>query len=445
MTRLRTRLGWALPILVLAVLAVILSTLVGTAGGATTVLATSSTSLPASALPEGVATTSEATGSASTQIFEITASELGTFGSAAPSISSPAAVVVNMSTGRVLYSKKADVRRPMASTTKIMTAILCLESLPLDREVTISAKAAQTSEVKSFLKEGDVLTVEQLLYSLLVHSSNSSAVALAEAAAGSTDAFVERMNAKAAQLGMEDTAFVNPNGLDADGHYSTPDDMAKLGLYAMKNAMFRKLVSTKYYTLEIPARDKSLTFENTNKLMVRADWVTGVKTGLTPRADQCLVATGTKNGVSTLIVILGQPSTSVCWDESEALLNYGFSQYKHVQVLDEGVAVAEASVPYHVDGAVSLKTDGSLEMDVYKEDDVKASVEIDRALALPVQAGDTFGRLVLTIDGEPVGLWISLRIDRTRRSHWPRRSTTRGTVSRAGWEEYFRPMGGIRQ
>jgi D-alanyl-D-alanine carboxypeptidase (penicillin-binding protein 5/6) len=413
MMLIRSRLGWALPILVLAAVVVLLSAFAGVAGGTTTTLPTTQT-----------------------EVFNLNASDLGDFTGKPPSLSSPAAIVVNMSTGRVLYAKKADVRRPMASTTKIMTAILVLESLSLDRQATISQKASQTPEVKPFLNKGDVLTVEQLLYSLMVHSSNAAAVALAEAAAGGVDAFAERMNAKAAELGMEDTHFINPSGLDATGHYSTPSDMATLGLYAMKNPGFRKLVGTRSYSLAIAGRSEPLVFESTNKLMLRTSWVTGVKTGLTPRADQCLVASGTKDGVSILAVVLGQPSTSVCWDESEALLNYGFSQYRHVTLLDAGTAVAQAEVPYQVDGKIQLVTEQRLEMDLYKEDDVTASVRLDRELTLPVQAGDEFGQVVLTMGNATVGS-VTLVADKSYGE------TKLGTKIAYAWDRFTRWLGGV--
>lgn len=404
MMRIRTRLGLALAILVLAVIVVALSASAGMANGTATTLSPTFVTLPAGSLPDGsdAAVGDDRTG-ISTTVFTVDAGELGDFSAVAPKLTSPSAIVMNLSTGHVLYTRKADLRRPMASTTKIMTAILCLESLPLSQEVTVSAKSAATTEVKPFLQEGDLLTVEQLLYCLMVHSSNAAAVALAEAVDGDVAVFAERMNDKAARLGMKDTHFINPNGLDADGHYSTASDMAVLGRYAMGNAEFRKLVSTREYTLVVPNRDKSYDFENTNKLMVKTSWVTGVKTGLTPRAEQCLVATGTKNGVSVLSVILGQPSTSICWDESSALLQYGLSQYRHVTLLEPGVSVAEAAVPFQLDGRVQLLTKDRLEMDLYKEDDVTASVRVDRQLTLPVQAGEVFGQVVVTIGGETVG------------------------------------------
>lgn len=384
MTRLKKRFAWGLPILVLAVvLAVVL--LSGTVSGA----------------PTTVSTTVVSSGGV-TSAFSVKAADLGYFDTGTPTISSPSAIVVNMSTGRVLFSKKADKRRPMASTTKIMTATITLQSVPLDKKVTISHDAAVAWDEKPFLREGDVLTVEQLLSCMLVHSSNGSAIALAQAVAGSTEAFVAKMNAKAEELGMSDTHYMNPNGLDTDGHYSTAANISVLARYAMQNAEFRKLVSQKSYTLVIPGRTEPIVFDSTNKLMLRADWVNGIKTGLTPKADQCLVASGTKDGVTMVSVVLGQPSTDVCWDESQSLLEYGLSQYKHVTFLKSGVTVAEATVPYSSE-KLHLVTKGSLEMDLFKEDEVAASVRIDKQLTLPVRAGQKFGTIVLSMRGQTVG------------------------------------------
>lgn len=383
MTRLKKRFAWGLPILVLAVvLAVVL--LSGTVSGAPTTLST--TSVP---------------GGGVTSAFDVKAADLGYFDAATPTISSPSAIVVNMSTGRVLFSKKADTHRPMASTTKIMTATIALQSVPLDQKVTISHDAAVAWDEKPFLKEGDVLTVEQLLSCMLVHSSNGSAIALAQAVAGSTDAFVVKMNAKAQELGMTNTHYMNPNGLDTAGHYSTAADISVLARYAMQNAEFRKLVSQKSYTLVIPGRSEPTVFDSTNKLMLRASWVNGIKTGLTPKADQCLVASGTKDGVTMVSVILGQPVTNVCWDESQSLLEYGLAQYKHVTFLKSGVTVAEAAIPYSSE-KLHLITKSGLEMDLFKGDEVAASVRIDKQLTLPVRAGQKCGTIILSMRGQTV-------------------------------------------
>lgn len=388
--------------MVLVVAIVALSVLAGTARGTETALPISSVSALADSRSEGLAVSATGSGVGSSALFRVDASTLGEFRAEPPDLTSPSAIVINMNTGHVLYTRKADLRRPMASTTKIMTAMLCLENLSLSKEVTVSSRAASISEVKPFLVAGDVLTVEQLLNCLLVHSSNAAAMALAEAVDGEMEVFAERMNAKAAELGLQDTSFKNPSGLDAEGHYSTAADMAVLGRHAMQNEQFRRLVSVKEYTLEVPGRGKSYHFENTNKLMLSTPWVVGVKTGLTPKAKQCLVAAGTNNGVAVMSVLLGQPSTKVCWEETRALLQYGLSQYRHVTLLESGVAVAEADVPYNHNGKVRLLTDGRLEIDLYKEDVVEARVKIDRDLTLPVSEGTVFGQVWLVKDGDTV-------------------------------------------
>jgi len=344
----------------------------------------------------------EARASVSVAAFTVDAHDIGAFGGDPPSIKSPSAVVINMTTGKILYERKARTVRRMASTTKIMTGILVLEKMDLATKVTVSAKAAQTIEPKTWLREGDVLTVEQLLYALLLRSANSAAVALAEACSGSVEAFAAEMNAKAAEIGMEDTHFVNPNGLDANGHQSTAVDMATLGRYAMDNAMFRKIVATPKYTVSLPGRSEPTVFVSTNKLMGQVDWVNGIKTGLTPKAEQCLVASGTRDGVSIISVILGQPSTQVCWDESKALLEFGLSQYRRVSLLEKGLKVAEADVPYAIGDKIELVTAKAVEMELYKDDKVTAAISLDRSLELPVREGESFGRVTLTLDGKTV-------------------------------------------
>ncbi len=367
----------------LAVLAVTAATLAGVAKGAgsATLLSTEST---------------RTTG------FTIRGQDLGDFSTAPPAIESPAAIVVHQGSGKVLYERNAYKRRPMASTTKIMTAILVLENMDLSAKVTVSQIAAATVEPKTWLRTGDVLTVEQMMYALLLRSANSAAVALAEACSGSVRAFVAQMNDKAAELGMHDTHFANPSGLDGEGHYSTAADMAIVARYAMKNETFRRMVSTQSYAVTLAGRSRPLVFENTNKLLARYDWVTGVKTGLTPRAKQCLVCAGTRDGVSIITVLLGQPASEVCWSESAALMQYGFSQYRHLKLFDEGVVVAEAVVPYEFDGKLQLVTESSAEVELYKEDAVNASVLIARDLVLPVSAGEVFGHVRVSVGREVV-------------------------------------------
>jgi D-alanyl-D-alanine carboxypeptidase (penicillin-binding protein 5/6) len=435
MMRVTARPGWIGPLLVFAlVLAVTVSVLAGVARGDTT------TTLPPASLSSSGDGQSSAPGSPAqtgpTAIFTVSAQDLGAFPAEPPTVTSPAAVLINMDTGKVLYERKAHVRRPMASTTKIMTGILVLENMDLTASITVSQKAAQTIEPKTWLKEGDVLTVEQLLYALLVRSANSAAVALAEGCSGSVEAFVAMMNSKAKELGMTDTHFVNPNGLDATGHYSTAADMAILARYAMANEKFRKFVGTESYSISLSGRSQPTVFTSTNKLLGTLDWITGVKTGLTPKAEQCFVGSGTKDGVSVISVVLGEPVPAVCFSESEALLQYGFSQYRHVTLLDAGAVVAETGVPYHLDRRVGLVTKSTVEMELYKDDEVTTSVALDRPLTLPVTAGERFGRVVLTVGGQTVGT-VDLVADKSFGK------TTLGSKLAYYWDRFTRWVGRV--
>lgn len=347
-------------------------------------------------------TTTVVLGEAQENSFTVHARDLGEFTAEPPSIESPSAIVINMTTGRVLYEHNARTERPMASTTKIMTGTLVLERMDLDARVVVSADAAATIETHPWLKEGDVLTVEQLLYALMVRSSNQASVALAEACSGSLEAFAEDMNDKAAELGLDHTHFVHPSGLDRNGHYSTAADMAELARYAMQNEQFRELVSTEEYTIEIPERDKIIVCETTNKLLGAVDWVTGVKTGLTPKAEQCFVGSASRDGVNIVSVLLGQPVPDVCWTESRALLEYGLSQYRNITLMEEGVTVADAGVPYQLDGRVELVTSGDLGLELHKDESVTTSIVLEKPLTLPVSEGDVFGQVTLEVEGETV-------------------------------------------
>jgi D-alanyl-D-alanine carboxypeptidase (penicillin-binding protein 5/6) len=381
--------GRLLPLLLfVVVLAVVGCVLAGVAFGTTTTTLSPVTTL----VPSGTQSAS----------YKLTAADLGGFGGQAPEITAPAAVVETMDTGKVLFERKAHTRRAMASTTKIMTAVLVLESgVDLSTEVKVSAKAAGTWEPSVWVMTGDVLTVGQLLYALLLRSANGAAVALAEDNAGTVSAFIEKMNQKAQELGMKDTHFVTPNGLDAEGHYSTAADMATIGRYAMKNEQFRKFVRTQQYTLEIDGR-QPLVINNTNKLLGQYSWVIGVKTGSTPNADHCLVSAGVKDGREVIAVVLGSADSATSFSESASLLQYGMDQFRPVHLIDKGVALAEANVPYRADGKVELVTDGALATEMSADEVVTTLVSLDRPLELPIKAGDTYGHVVVKVGNREV-------------------------------------------
>jgi D-alanyl-D-alanine carboxypeptidase (penicillin-binding protein 5/6) len=328
---------------------------------------------------------------------------------APPRISSTAAILIDQKTGKILFSHNANARLPMASTTKIMTAVLVLEKLELDAEVKISANAVSTIGSKSSLQRGEVLTVEQLLYALMVVSGNDASIALAEATAGSVEAFVEMMNAKAAELGLTNTHFVNPCGLNNKRHFSSAKDLATLARYALRDPVFSRIVDTIYFSLPpvapVPPATKETKrdFDNQNELLKRLAWVTGVKTGSTPYAKYCLVASGSFEGVSLVAVVLGAAEDETRWKEARSLLEYGVSLHPRTLLIDRGELVAEVDASDPLGRKVRLVAARPFVARLSETDVVTGTVTLDRTPKTPVNAGDFFGKMEFTVDGRRLG------------------------------------------
>jgi serine-type D-Ala-D-Ala carboxypeptidase (penicillin-binding protein 5/6) len=389
------RRGWAVPALVVLVaLLVLVMALGGVAlGGTTTTLPAATTTL----VPSVSTTSSTAPASLNT-----IASGL----SQAPTLSAAAAILIDADSGRVIYSRNADAQRQIASTTKIMTCLIALESLPLDKVVTASKLAESTNESQLGVKAGQKFTVQQMLYALMVHSANDAGVVLAEASAGSVDAFVQQMNDKAAALGLKNTHFTNPHGLDTVGYkagYSSARDLATLAQYAMKNQEFRALVGTVNWSITMPGNTKVQNFRNHNELLGAVSWVTGVKTGYTSKAGFCLVGSGKQNGASLISVILGEKTQAPCWSDSKKLLQYGFSRYQKVTLAQEGVPMAQVALPYRMDEKLPLVTESSLQATVFSGDAAEGKVTVQPNLVLPVEAGQVYGKVQFTVSGRVVG------------------------------------------
>lgn len=261
--------------------------------------------------------------------FLLTAVPLPSSAAKAADCSAKAAVVLEPLTGTLLYAKDPDLPLPEASTTKIMTALLILETVPLTDTVTVSENAAAVEGSQLGLKAGDALSVRDLLYILMLKSGNDAAVALAEHAAGNTAAFAERMNGKAAQLGLNGTHFQNPHGLPDDSHYTTARDLATLTAYAMKNKTFRALVSTRKVKLDY----HGLALVNSNRLLYTCDGACGVKTGFTKKAGRCLVSAAERNGITLICVTLNDPAD---WQDHAALFDTCFARVKRTETVPAG-------------------------------------------------------------------------------------------------------------
>ena len=253
----------------------------------------------------------------------------------AQGLSAKRACVLDALSGRVLYEKNPDERSLIASTTKIMTALIVCEQCNVLDRMRIPKEAVGIEGSSMYLQEGEVLTLQELLYGLMLSSGNDAAVALAIYCGGTVEGFAQLMNDKARNLGLKNTHFANPNGLDSPGHYSTARDLAVLSAYAMENPIFRQTVSTKSLMLG----QRYLT--NHNKLLWRVEGADGVKTGYTKAAGRILVSSATRNGRRILAVTIDDPDD---WQDHTSLLEAGFSRYEVKQVVAKGQYVDTVAV-----------------------------------------------------------------------------------------------------
>lgn len=253
----------------------------------------------------------------------------------ANAVSARRAYVLDAVSGRVLYEKNPDERSLIASTTKIMTALIVCEQCNVLDRMRIPREAVGIEGSSMYLKEGEILTLQELLYGLMLASGNDAAVALAIYCGGTVEGFAELMNDKARNLGLSGTHFENPNGLDSPGHYSTARDLAKLASYAMENPIFARTVSAK----NVKAGERYLT--NHNKLLWRVDGADGVKTGYTKAAGRILVSSATRDGRRIIAVTIDDPDD---WRDHEALLEEGFSRYQVRRIVSKGECVGTLEV-----------------------------------------------------------------------------------------------------
>ena len=245
----------------------------------------------------------------------------------ASALSARNAIVMDAATGKTLFEKDAETQCLIASTTKIMTGLLICEDCDLSCEVEIPPEAQGIEGSSLYLKAGETMSVEALLYGLMLSSGNDAAVALAIAHSGSVEAFVERMNRRAEELGLENTHYANPNGLDDEGNYSNCRDLAKLGAYAMENPVFARVVSTKSYHYG------SRTMVNHNKLLRFCDGAEGIKTGFTKAAGRILVSSIQRHGRRLVLVTISAPDD---WNDHCALAETCFSKFKICTLCKEG-------------------------------------------------------------------------------------------------------------
>ena len=263
----------------------------------------------------------------------------------ANALSAERAILLDAETGRVLYEKCADERALIASTTKIMTALVVCEQCNVLDRMRIPKEAVGIEGSSMYLQEGEVLTIQELLYGLMLHSGNDAAVALAIYCGGTVEGFAQLMNDKAHRLGLTGTHFENPNGLDSPGHYSTARDLAILTAYAMDNPIFAQTVSTR--TVKVGNR----SLRNHNKLLWRVEGADGVKTGFTKAAGRILVSSATRRGRRLIAVTMNDPND---WQDHAKLLEDGFSQFSVQEIVTKGQCLGSVEIAGGESGRVQL-------------------------------------------------------------------------------------------
>lgn len=330
-----------------------------------------------------------------------------------PTINSRAAIVYERSSGKILYGKEENEKRKMASTTKIMTAIVVLENTNLDDIVTISSKAAGTGGSRLCLHKDDKISIQDLLYGLLLCSGNDAAVALAEHVSGDLSNFANMMNSKATSLGLSSTHFVTPHGLDDDNHYTTAYELALITNYALKNDVFANLVKTKTYTISINNHPKTLS--NTNELLGNLDGVYGVKTGFTNGANRCLVTAVKRDNMDIICIVLGADTKKDRTKDSINLINYSFNNFKMVHIKEKitnefvNWKICNSS-SFRVEKGVSDSVDIIIQDIPYdffpikcnQTDDMSIYIYCNTELTAPLPSGSTLGYLAVSVNNQTV-------------------------------------------
>ena len=355
--------------------------------------------------------------------IEVTASNV----SELPKTNSRRYVVYDRISKSMIIGKNEDVKSAMASTTKIMTTIVILEKADLNEKVTVSAKAGGTGGSRLGLKRGDKASVRDLLYGLMLRSGNDAAVALAEHVGGSVKGFAELMNEKAIELGLTNTHFVTPHGLDDANHYTTALELAKLTDYAMDNETFAKIVGTKSTTIYI--NNQSRQINNTNELLGVLNGVVGVKTGFTNNAGRCLVTETKRNNMDIITIVLGADTKKDRTKDSANLIEYTFSKYKmynlEEQIIKEFnkwkninekrilIIKGKTSNPKLALGAIEKAT-----IPICDNDKIEYSINALTEVEAPVEQWNVMGTLTVKLNGEILENIDIVNVNEVQKRDW---------------------------
>lgn len=317
-----------------------------------------------------------------------------------------AAALMDANAGRFLYKKNADILLPMASTTKILTCIVVIENTDLEDLVTISHNASIQPKVRMGVAEGEKYYVKDLLYALMLESYNDVAVALAEHVGGSVEGFASLMNNKATELGCTNTHFVTPNGLDADGHYTTAAELCMLAAYAIQNKTFIEITNTREYTLSEVSSGRLIQVNNKNRFLTEYNGAIGVKTGFTGKAGYCFVGAAKRGDmllVSSVLACGWPPNKSYKWTDTKALMDYGFHNFKEKEIFPSKITLPKCQVKQgkkdelklgYQEFHMSIASDESEFLTIY--------LELSGSLVAPIKKGSKVGCLYYFLDKEEI-------------------------------------------
>ena len=327
-----------------------------------------------------------------------------TYAEGAPDVSCPSAILMDQTTGAILFEKNADEKRAPASVTKVMTLLLIMEAvesgkLEWDSPIAVSPEAAGMGGSQVYLKEGETMTTDEMVKCIAVVSANDCCVAMAEAISGSVSSFISKMNQRAKELGMKNTHFNSCTGLDTEDHYTTAHDIAIMSRELMKHEKIKD-----YSTIWMDTvRNGAFTLSNTNKLIRFYDGATGLKTGFTDDAGYCLSATATRESLSLIAVVLGGETSDKRFSDAKALLNFGFTQYTLYQESPSSIdpvkvikGMEDLIQPQLAEQPAFLIQKGS-------EKSIKYKVELSESVLAPVDAGQKIGTITYTCDGKNIG------------------------------------------
>lgn len=313
------------------------------------------------------------------------------------SVSGRSAVLLEASTGRVLYEKNAFEKMPMASTTKIMTALVALEYGDCGDTVVVGPNASGVEGSSIWLSVGETMTLQDMLFGLMLASGNDAAVAIAEHVGGSVEGFVALMNAKAQEIGAYNTRFTNPNGLPAQGHYTTAYDLALIAAYAMQNDGFCEIVGTQYKTLPWEGHEWDRVVKNKNKILWNYEGGNGVKTGYTKEAGRCLVAAAERDGMQLVSVAL---AAGDMFGDCMKMMDYGFENYTNRLILEAGEVIGDVAVAQGMEDSFTVCAREDVRYPLTDEEYARLEVRVflGDVVRAPVAWGQTVGYIDIWLD-----------------------------------------------